>query len=126
VTAATPQRTLADVARDVGDGAASAAELHRMLLTATIYCERGPRPGFEALGRPGDGVVCIFSSPNQLAMARGTVPWFSLTGADLLDLIPTGYDLLLDLGAETPLRLATAALDRRATIEVELDAERQV
>ena len=114
--------TLADVAADAArDGAATAAELHRVLLSSTVYCERGERPGFEALGPPGEGAVCIFSSLEQLALARGTVDWFALTGADLLDLLPAGYDLLLDLGGAAPVRIATAALDRVATIEVELD-----
>ena len=114
------QRALAEIAADAArDGAGFAAELHRVLLASTIYCERGARPGFEALGRPGEGAVCIYSSPEQLALARGTVAWFSLTGADLLDLLPAGYDLLLDLGGEAPMRIATDALDRVATIEVE-------
>ncbi len=121
VTALTPPRALADVAHDVAAGAATAAELHDVLLATTVYCERGVRPGFEALGRPGDGAVCIYTSPEQLAVARGAVPWFSLTGADLLDLLPAGYDLLLDLGSQTPLRLAVSALDRLVSIEVELD-----
>jgi hypothetical protein len=121
VTALTPPRALADVAHDVAAGAASAAELHDVLLATTIYCERGSRPGFEALGVPGEGAVCIYTSPAQLAVARGTVPWFSLTGADLLDLLPAGYDLLLDLGSEVPLRLSVSALDRLVSIEVELD-----
>lgn len=121
VTALTPPRALADIAHDVAAGAASAAELHDVLLASTVYCERGARPGFEALGVPGDGVVCIYTSPEQLAVARGTVPWFSLTGADLLDLLPAGYDLLLDLGSEVPLRLSASALERLVSIEVELD-----
>jgi hypothetical protein len=109
VTPATPRRTPADVARDVASGAAGPGELRRELRAARIYCERGARPGFEALGRPGLGAVPIFSSTDQLALARGAVRWFSLTGADLLDLLPAGYDLLLDLGGEAPLRLSTTA-----------------
>lgn len=121
MTVPTPQRFLADVARDVATGVATAEELHRLLLSATIYCERGERPGFKALGSPGGGAVEIYSSLEQLALARGTVPWFSLSGADLLDLLPAGYDLLLDLGGESPLRLSTDALDRLVAIEVEFD-----
>ncbi|HEX3816168.1 MAG TPA: hypothetical protein VHX59_25295 [Mycobacteriales bacterium] len=109
MTPATPRRTPVDVARDVALGAAGPGELRRVLRAATTYCERGARPGFEALGRPGAGAICTFTSPEQLAFARGTVPWFSLPGGDLLDLLPAGYDLLLDLGGEAPLRLTTAA-----------------
>jgi hypothetical protein len=114
----TAARSLADVAADVAAGAATAAELHEALLAGTVYCERGERPGFRALGTPGDGVVPVYSSPEQLALARGTVDWFAMTGADLLTELPDGYNLLLDMGGSAPLRLRTDALDRRVVIEV--------
>lgn len=110
----TAARSLADVAA----GAASPAELHEAFLAARVYCERGERPGFRALGAPGDGVVPVYSSPEQLALARGTVDWFAMTGADLLTELPDGYDLLLDMGGSAPLRLRTDALTRRVVIEV--------
>jgi hypothetical protein len=114
----TAARSLADVAAGVAAGAATAAELHEALLATTVYCERGERPGFLALGTPGGGVVPVYSSPEQLALARGTVDWFAMTGADLLTELPDGYDLLLDMGGSAPLRLRTDALARRVVIEV--------
>ena len=119
MAAQAPAPALADIARDVVAGLATPADLHAALLGATVYCEQDPSPGFCSLGTPGAGVVPVFSSPEQLALARGTVPWFSLSGADLLDLLPTGYDLVLDIGGPTPLRLRPAALERRVLIEVE-------
>jgi hypothetical protein len=119
MAAQAPAPALADVARDAGAGRAAPADLHGALLGATLYCERGPAPGFRALGEPGGGVVPVFTSPEQLALARGTVPWFSLSGSDLLDLLPAGYDLLLDIAGEAPVRLLTAALERRVLIEIE-------
>jgi hypothetical protein len=110
---------LADVAREVASGVATPAALHAALLRATVYCEQAPSPGFCALGPPGAGVVPVFSSPKQLALARGAVPWFSLPGVDLLDLLPAGYDLLLDAGGGTPLRLRPAALERRVVLQIE-------
>ena len=50
------------------------------------------------------------------ARARGAVAWFSTTGADLLGLLPEGYDIGLDLAGETPLRLRPSAL--RPVVEV--------
>ncbi len=114
-----PAPALADIARDVAAGAAAPAELHAALLGAAVYCERGATPGFRALGAPGDGVVPVFSSPEQLALARGAVPWFSLPGSELLDLLPEGYDLVLDMGGGTPLRLRSAAVERRVLVEIE-------
>jgi SseB protein N-terminal domain len=110
---------LADAVRDVVAGVAGPADLHAAFRGATIYCERGPAPGFRALGPAGAGVVPVFSSPEQVALARGTVGWFSLPGAELLDLLPEGYDVVLDIGGDTPLRLRPAALDRRLLVEVE-------
>jgi hypothetical protein len=121
MAAQAPAFTLADVARDVAEGDATPADLHAALLASTVYCERGTAPGFRALGAPGAGagVVPVFTSPEQLALARGTVPWFSLTGGELLDLLPEGYDLVLDLGGRSPLRLRTAALERRIVVEID-------
>ena len=116
--------SLADVARDLALGAATPEQLHATFLAATVYCERADTPGFRALGAPRAGVVPVFSSPEQLALARGTVPWFSVTGAELLGLAPPGYDLLLDMGGSTPLRLRTAALTARAAVYVRREPAR--
>ena len=102
--------SLADTARDVARGIAGSDQLHSVFRAAIVYCERGPEPGFRALGVPGSGVVPVFSSVEQLALARGTVPWFAMTGADLLAQLPAGYDVMLDLAGPAPLRLHTAAL----------------
>ena len=119
MSAQAPAPAVGEVARDVAAGRATPADLHAALLAATVYCERGPAPGFRALGRPGAGVVPVFSSLEQLALARGAVPWFSLTGADLLDLLPAGYDLLLNAGGDAPLRLRPAAVAHQVLVEVE-------
>ena len=101
--------SLADTARDVASGVADSRRLHEAFLAATVYCERGAEPGFRALGLPEAGVVPVFSSVEQLALARGAVAWFSTTGADLLAQLPSGYDLVLDIAGEHPLRLRPGA-----------------
>ncbi len=108
--------SLADTARNVARGVADSRQLHDVLLTAVVFCERGDAPGFRALGAPHAGVVPVFSSVDQLALARGPVPWFSMTGADLLDQLPPGYDLVLDIAGPAPLRLRTGALIVRASL----------
>ena len=108
--------SLADTARNVARGVADSRQLHDALLTAVVFCERGDAPGFRALGAPHAGVVPVFSSVDQLALARGAVPWFSMTGADLLDQLPPGYDLVLDIAGPAPLRLRTGALIVRASL----------
>jgi hypothetical protein len=111
--------SLADTARDVAQGMADSRRLHEVFLVAVVFCERGADPGFLALGVPHAGVVPVFSSVEQLALARGTVPWFSLTGSDLLDQLPPGYDLVLDIAGPTPLRLRPGALTPRPAASLE-------
>ncbi len=89
-----------------------------------VYCERGDDPGFQALGTPRSGVVPVFSSPEQLALARGAVQWFAMTGADLLDQLPPGYDLLLDMAGPAPLRLQAAALTRTPAVHLQAEPVR--
>ena len=108
--------SLADTARDVALGVAELRRLHEVLLAATVYCERGADPGFRALGVPDAGVVPVFSLVEQLALARGTVGWFSMTGADLLAQLLVCYDLVLDIAGPQPLRLHTDATSLHATI----------
>jgi hypothetical protein len=97
---------------------ADSRQLHEAFLVAVVFCERGTDPGFRALGSPGSGVVPVFTSVEQLGLARGTVPWFSMTGADLLDQLPAGYDVMLDIAGPAPLRLRTSALTARPMIQL--------
>ena len=114
--------SLADVARDVARGVATSRQLHSTFLTTVVYCERSDNPGFRALGAARAGVVPVFTSPEQLALARGTVPWFSMTGADLLDQLPPGYDLVLDIAGSTPLRLRADALTARPALHLRVES----
>ena len=113
------RRTLADVARAFSAGEADAQTLHEAFLAATLWCEAGDRPGFQAFGTQGSGMVPVFTSETELARARGAVSWFSTNGADLLDLVPEGYDLVLDMAGETPLVLRPAALRRTVVAEID-------
>lgn len=108
--------SLADTARDVALGVADSRQLHEAFLAAVVFCERGADPGFQALGVPHAGVVPVFTSLDQLALARGTVPWFSLAGSDLLDQLPPGYDVVLDIAGPAPLRLRTSAVTTRPAV----------
>ena len=113
------RRPLADVARGFAAGEADAHALHEAFVAATLWCEAGDRPGFQALGTPGAGMIPVFTSEIELARAHGAVSWFSTTGSDLLDLVPEGYDLVLDMAGETPLLLRPAALRRTVVAEID-------
>lgn len=116
--------SLTDVAAGVAAGTASAQELHRAFLAATLWCEAPESPGFVARGRPPEAVVAVYSSPEQLAADRGPQRWFSTTGADLLDLLPAGHDLVLDPAGPAPLRLRPSALERTTVVEMTKDEPR--
>jgi hypothetical protein len=82
-----------------------------------VFCEAGERPGFVAVGPPGDGFIPVFSSEGELARNRGAVRWFSTTGADLFGLVPDGYDLILDIAGPAPQRLSPSAVEGTAAAE---------
>ena len=94
----------------------------RLFAGATLFCEAGEKPGFLAIatddGRP---VIPVFTSEGELARFRGAVQWFSTTGADLLDLVPDGYDFLIDPAGDHPLRVDPNATRRMARVST-LDA----
>jgi hypothetical protein len=104
------ERSLGAVAQRFVVGAARVEDLHQAFLAAVVFCPAGERPGFVALGDPPAGVVPMFSSEGELVRLAGAVAWFSATGRDVLALLPSGYDVLLDPGGESPLRLRPAAL----------------
>ena len=95
----------------------AAAEHHfRLFAGATLLCEAGGRPGFLAVATEDGPVIPVFTSEAELARFRGAVGWFSTTGADLLDLVPDGYDFLIDPGGDHPLRVQPGATRRMARI----------
>jgi SseB protein N-terminal domain len=108
-----------DVARAFDAGEADAHAVHRAFLRSRFWCEAGDRPGLQALGAPGAGVVPVFTSEAELARARGAVRWFSTTGADLLDLLPDRYELVVDIQSDVPLRLQSAAVQRGSVVEID-------
>lgn len=99
------------------------AELRDAFAAATVYCQRGERPGFVAVGEPGHGVVPVFSSLTELAnytVGRGEpgTDWFSTTGADVLDLLPDGYGVVLDCAGPRPLTIPAEAVGDAAVLRV--------
>ena len=109
-----PARPLAEVAADVFAGQATPEELHRTFLVSTLWCQALERPGFVAVEVDGAMLIPVFTSPEQLARAYGAVAWFSTSGKDLYELVPEGYDLVLDPAGDTPLCLHMAAVRKVA------------
>lgn len=103
-----PSDLLDEIAKLVegdGDPPALAAALSR----TRLYCVRLEHVGFAAVGPAGAGFVPMFTSLEQLALFAGEpCDWFSGPGADLVRLLPQGYDIAVDLGGVMPVRLHAA------------------
>ena len=110
---------LASVARHWLDGSVSAIELHQAFLGSTVFLQAGERPGLLALAAPPDGLVAVWTSESEFVRSAGATAWFSMTGADLLSLLPAGYDLLIDPDGDAALRLRTSAVTREAAVTVD-------
>ncbi|MQA86107.1 MAG: hypothetical protein GEV03_16120 [Streptosporangiales bacterium] len=104
---------LAAVAARAAQGHAHPEELLDAFLAATVYCKRPERPESLAVAEPGEGVIQVFSSLDELAAHTGGCDWVSATGRDLLELLPAGHDLVLDAASEHAVWLHTRALRRR-------------
>jgi hypothetical protein len=96
-----------------------AEDLHRAFLSSTLVLQAGERPGFMAVGEPPDGLVPVWTSEREMARSLGgDAAWFSTTGADLLSLLPPGYDVLLDADGDAPLRLRASAVRKEPKVSV--------
>ena len=89
---------------------ATSEELLRAFLAASLFLQATEQPGFMAIGEPPEGLVPVWTTEAELARSLGAAAWFSTNGADLLDLLPPGYDLLLDPDGDSALRLRPSAL----------------
>jgi hypothetical protein len=87
--------------------------LHEAFCAAQVFCQAGERPGFRAVEDDGDRAVPVFTSLVELARFAGQTPWFSTVGQDVLDLLPDGYDIVVDPGWAHPLRLLGSATELR-------------
>lgn len=111
---------LADTRRGFASGELVASEFHAVFLTSRVFFLTGDRPGLVAFGDPGAGVVSVFSSLSELArfvvaqpeMATRETRWASTVGAEILQLVPPGYEITLDPASSDPVTIPKDA--RRA------------
>ncbi|MEO3751576.1 SseB family protein [Streptomyces sp. B6B3] len=93
--------SLADALRAYTSGALSTEEFHDVFLAAKIYCPRGENPGFLALHNTQQPVIPLFTSLKELRRYAGKDSrYFTVTGGEVLDLLPTGYGFALDMEGE--------------------------
>jgi hypothetical protein len=104
--------TLTDALRAYTTGAMSSEEFHDIFLVAKIYCPRGDNPGFLALHNTQQPVIPLFTSLKELRRYAGKESrFFTVTGGEVLDLLPAGYGFALDLEGEHRLVLDAKAVE---------------
>ncbi|UED85415.1 SseB family protein [Streptomyces profundus] len=104
--------TLADALRAYTSGAMSSEEFHDTFLAAKIYCPRGENPGFLALHNTQQPVIPLFTSLKELRRYAGKESrHFTVTGGEVLDLLPSGYGFALDMEGEHRLVLDAKSVE---------------
>ncbi|WP_037574171.1 SseB family protein [Phaeacidiphilus oryzae] len=90
--------SLADAVRAFAGGAMTVDDFQSVFITSKVYCPRGDRPGFLALHDTQQPVIPMFTSLKELRRYAGKESkYFAVTGAEVIDLLPTGYGFVLDM-----------------------------
>lgn len=93
--------SLSDAIRAFTTGSLPVEDFQAIFITSKVYCPRGERPGFLALHNTPQPVIPMFSSLKELRRYAGKdSKHFTVTGAEVLDLLPTGYGFAMDMEGE--------------------------
>ncbi|MFI8850539.1 SseB family protein [Streptomyces sp. 891-h] len=93
--------SLQEAIRAFTTGSMSAEDFQGIFSTSKVYCPRGDTPGFLALHNTQQPVIPMFSTLKELrAYAGKESKYFVITGAEVLDLLPSGYGFVLDMEGE--------------------------
>jgi hypothetical protein len=107
------QPSLADAIRAFTAGTIGPEDFHAVFTNAKVFCPRGERPGFLALQDSAQLVIPMFSSVAELRRYSGEESrYFTVTGAEVLDLLPTGYGIALDIEGEHRVVFDAAAIEQ--------------
>lgn len=91
-------QTLGQAMESFANAMMTTQDFQSMFLASTVYCPRGDQPGFLALHDTQPPMIPIFSSLAELRKYSGDKSrHFSGTGMEVLDLLPNGYGLILDI-----------------------------
>ncbi|MFD3331061.1 SseB family protein [Streptomyces sp. NPDC058700] len=90
--------SLADAVRAFTTGTLAPEDFQHIFSTSKVYCPRGDNPGFLALHNTQQPVIPMFTSLKELRRYAGKESkYFVITGAEVIDLLPTGYGFVLDM-----------------------------
>ncbi|UGY92645.1 SseB family protein [Streptomyces gobiensis] len=90
--------SLAEAVRAFTTGVMSPEDFQGIFSTSKVYCPRGDTPGFLALHNTQQPVIPMFTTLKELRRYAGKESkYFVITGAEVLDLLPSGYGFVLDM-----------------------------
>ncbi|MTE19923.1 SseB family protein [Streptomyces sp. TRM43335] len=90
--------SLAEAVRAFTTGVMTPEDFQAIFATSKVYCPRGDTPGFLALHNTQQPVIPMFTTLKELrAYAGKESKYFVITGAEVLDLLPSGYGFVLDM-----------------------------
>lgn len=90
--------SLAEAVRAFTTGVMTAEDFQGIFSTSRVYCPRGDNPGFLALTHTQQPVIPMFTTLKELRRYAGKESkYFVITGAEVLDLLPSGYGFVLDM-----------------------------
>ncbi|MET8556299.1 SseB family protein [Streptomyces sp. NPDC004959] len=93
--------SLAEAVRAFTTGQFTSDDFQQIFAASKVYCPRGDTPGFLALHNTQQPVIPMFTSLKELRRYAGKdSKYFVITGAEVLDLLPTGYGFVLDMEGE--------------------------
>jgi hypothetical protein len=93
--------SLRETVRAFTTGTLTSEDFQSIFSTSKVYCPRGETPGFLALHDTQQPVIPMFTTLKELRRYAGKESrYFVITGAEVLDLLPSGYGFVLDMEGE--------------------------
>ncbi|OEU90194.1 hypothetical protein DB35_02515 [Streptomyces abyssalis] len=90
--------SLRETVRAFTNGTLTSEDFQSIFSTSKVYCPRGETPGFLALHDTQQPVIPMFTTLKELRRYAGKESrYFVITGAEVLDLLPSGYGFVLDM-----------------------------
>ncbi|OEV13898.1 SseB family protein [Streptomyces nanshensis] len=90
--------SLRETVRAFTNGTMTSEDFQSIFSTSKVYCPRGETPGFLALHNTQQPVIPMFTTLKELRRYAGKESrYFVITGAEVLDLLPSGYGFVLDM-----------------------------
>lgn len=111
--------SLKEAVRAFTTGVMTSEDFQSVFSSSRVYCPRGDNPGFLALTHTQEPVIPMFTTLKELRRYAGRESkYFVITGAEVLDLLPTGYGFVLDLEGDHRIVFDAKAVEEMVDFEM--------